>query len=132
MLGFRQKESKNISHDAQLVCHKIHKRKSTGATSYSIADFLGLGNVSCTFVEENYSGRVIKIETQPHEVVCPCCGRKTKRVHDYRWQLIKSLPYGGKNIYLHLCKRRYVCQCGKRFYEKYTFLAKYNRMTKDV
>lgn len=100
--------------------------------SYSITDFLGLGNVLCTFVEENSSERVIKIETQAHEVVCPCCGRKTKRVHDYRRQIIKSLPYGGKNVYLHLRKRRYVCQCGKRFYEKYTFLAKYNRMTKDV
>lgn len=37
-----------------------------------------------------------------------------------------------ENKYLHLHKRRYVCQCGKRFYEKYTFFAKHNRMTKDV
>ena len=100
--------------------------------SYSITDFLGLGNVSDTFVEENSFKIVIRIETQPHEVVCPCCGKKTARVHDYRWQNVKSLPYGGKSVYLHLRKRRYVCQCGKRFYEKYTFLSKYNRMTKDV
>lgn len=47
--------------------------------SYSITDFLGLKNVLCIFIEENSLRRVIKIETQPHEVVCPCCGRKTKR-----------------------------------------------------
>ncbi len=35
--------------------------------------------VLCTFIEENSLRRVIKIETQPLEVVCPCCGRKTKR-----------------------------------------------------
>ena len=47
--------------------------------SYSITDFLGLKNVLCPFVEENSLRKVVKIETQPHEVVCPCCGRKTKR-----------------------------------------------------
>ena len=38
--------------------------------SYSITDFLGLKNVLSTFVEENSLRKVIKIETQPHEVVC--------------------------------------------------------------
>ena len=39
--------------------------------SYSITDFLGLKNVLCPFVEENSLRRVVKIETQPHEVVRP-------------------------------------------------------------
>lgn len=100
--------------------------------SYSITDFLGLGNVLNTFVEENSFRIIIQIETLPHEVVCPDCGRTTKRVHDYRWQLIKCLPYRGKNVYLRLRKRRFVCECRKRIYEQYTFLSRYNRMTKDV
>lgn len=100
--------------------------------SYSTTDFLGLGNVSGTLVEKNSTQIVIRIETQPHEVVCPCCGKKTSRVHDYRWQKIKSLPYGGKDVYLLLRKRRYVCQCGKRFSEKYDFLSRYHRMTRQV
>lgn len=37
--------------------------------SYSITDFLGLENVPCTFVEENYSGResykVVKKRKKP-------------------------------------------------------------------
>ena len=60
--------------------------------SYSITDFLGLKNVLCTFVEENSLRRIVKIETQPHEVVCPCCDRKTKRIHDYLWQIVKLSP----------------------------------------
>ena len=60
--------------------------------SYSITDFLGLKNVLCTFIEENSLRRVVKIETQPHKVVRPCCGRKTKRIHDYRWQIVKLSP----------------------------------------
>lgn len=100
--------------------------------SYSITDFLGLGNVFGQLVEENSFRKVIAIQTQPHEAVCPCCGRKTKRVHDYRWQMIKSLPYAGKEVFLRLRKRRYVCQCGKKFNEKYDFLPRYYRMTRDV
>jgi len=34
-----------------------------------------------------------------------------------------------KNTILLLRKRRYVCSCGKRFYESYEFLPKYRRMT---
>lgn len=60
--------------------------------SYSITDFLGLKNVLCTFVEENSLRRVVKIETQHPKVVRPCCGRKTKRIHDYRWQIVKLSP----------------------------------------
>jgi transposase len=34
-----------------------------------------------------------------------------------------------KHVYLILRKRRYVCSCGKRFYEKYSFLPTYQRQT---
>ena len=57
--------------------------------SYSITDLLGLGNVLNKFVEENSFRIIFQIKTQPHEVECPDCHRKTKSVHDYRWQLIK-------------------------------------------
>ena len=62
----------------------------------------------------------IYLETKPHEQVCPCCGAVTKRIHDYRYQTIKDLPFQLKHCYLVLHKRRYVCKCGKRFYVKET------------
>lgn len=67
------------------------------------------------------------IKRQKHK--CPCCGELTDKVHDYREQIIKDIPAFGKQIYIHLRKRRYRCNCGKRFYEKNHFLPRYHRMT---
>jgi len=71
----------------------------------------------------------IFIETKPSMQTCPCCGNETKRIHDYRYQTIKDLPFQLKHTYLILKKRRYACKCGKRFVEKYRFLASYQRRT---
>lgn len=69
------------------------------------------------------------IETAPKPQICPCCGSQTSRIHDYRTQVIKDLPMQMKHTYLILRKRRYVCSCGKRFFEKYSFLPTYRRQT---
>lgn len=71
----------------------------------------------------------IFIETKPKEHVCPCCGLKTKKIHDYRLQTIKDLPFQMKHCYLVLHKRRYRCSCGKRFFENYRFLPRYFQRT---
>ena len=71
----------------------------------------------------------ILLETNPKEHPCPACGLLTKRVHDYRMQIIKDLPFQMKHCYLVLRKRRYTCSCGKRFYENYSFLPKYFQRT---
>ncbi|SFO26652.1 zinc-finger of transposase IS204/IS1001/IS1096/IS1165, partial [Anaerocolumna aminovalerica] len=44
----------------------------------------------------------IFIETTPKPHICPCCGNSTKRIHDYRMQKIKDLPFQLKNTYLVL------------------------------
>lgn len=69
------------------------------------------------------------IETAPSPQICPCCGSQTSRIHDYRSQVIKDLLMQMKHTYLVLRKRRYVCSCGKRFLEKYSFLPSYRRQT---
>ena len=73
----------------------------------------------------------IHIELPVREHTCPCCYSKTTRIHDYRYQLIKDIPfYYNKECYLYYRKRRYLCtNCGKRFYEKNTFLPKFGRKT---
>ena len=71
----------------------------------------------------------ITLETKPKEHTCPACGELTKRIHDYRMQTIKDLPFQMKHCYLILRKRRYVCSCGKRFYEDYTFIPRYLQRT---
>ena len=69
------------------------------------------------------------LETNPKEQICPACGKSTKKIHDYRMQTIKDLPFQLKHCYLILHKRRYVCSCGKRFYEDYEFLPRYFHRT---
>lgn len=71
----------------------------------------------------------IFIETKPCTQNCPHCHRDKNRIHDYRLQIIKDLPFQMKHTYLILRKRRYVCSWGKRFIEKYPFLATYQRRT---
>lgn len=71
----------------------------------------------------------IFIETEPSLQSCPACGNQTNRIHDYRYQEIKDLPFQMKDTYLVLKKRRYACKCGKKFIEKYPFLPSYQRRT---
>lgn len=90
---------------------------------------LGLEDVIIKNVIHADSYVSIFIETKPSIQVCPRCGEYTKRIHDYRSQTIKDLPFQLKHAYLILKKRRYVCSCGKKFIEKYSFLAPYQQRT---
>ena len=92
------------------------------------AKLLNLEDVIITKVE-NISEEVhVYLELPRTKHRCPACGALTDRVHDYRMQIIKDIPLGRTTL-LHLHKRRYRCDCGKRFFEKNTFLPKYYRST---
>lgn len=92
------------------------------------AKLLNLEDVIITKVE-NFSNQLhIYIELPRRKHVCPCCGAVTDRIHDYRMQTIKDVPLA-RDTFLHLRKRRYRCDCGKRFFEKNTFLPRYYRVT---
>ena len=92
------------------------------------AKLLNLEDVIITNVE-NISEEVhIYLELPRTKHRCPACGGLTDRVHDYRMQIIKDVPLGRTTL-LHMRKRRYRCDCGKRFYEKNAFLPRYYRST---
>ena len=92
------------------------------------AEFLNLEDVIITNVENISDQLHISIELPRRKHVCPCCGSVTDLVHDYRMQIVKDIPMG-RDTFLHLRKRRYRCSCGKRFFEKNTFLPRYYRVT---
>ena len=92
------------------------------------AKFLNLEDVIITNVENVLDQLHIYIELPRGKHVCPCCGAETDCVHDYRMQVIKDIPLA-RDTFLHLRKRRYRCSCGKRFFEKNTFLPRYYRVT---
>lgn len=91
---------------------------------------LGLEDVITKNIWEDEKYRHIEIELPRRIHKCPCCGARTDRIHDYRMQKVKDIGAFGKDVCLHLRKRRYVCEsCGKRFYEDNSFLPRYYRMT---
>ena len=89
---------------------------------------LNLEDVIITNVENISEGLHIYLELPRKKHTCPVCGSVTDRVHDYRMQTIKDVPLA-RNTFLHLRKRRYCCSCGKRFFERNTFLPRYYRVT---
>ena len=95
----------------------------------SINKLLNLKGVNVKKISHGDSFIKIYLQTQPREHICPACGCLTSKIHDYREQVVKDLPFQFKHTYLILRKRRYVCSCGKRFYESYDFLPRYHRMT---
>ena len=97
--------------------------------SHCINKLLNLEDVIIKKVSHSDTFVKIYIETKPKEHLCPCCGLATKRIHDYRSQTIKDLPFQMKHCYLVLRKRRYLCSCGKRFFENYSFLPRYFQRT---
>ena len=92
------------------------------------AKLLNLEDVIITNVENVSEEIHVYLELPRVKLRCPACGAFTDRVHDYRMQTIKDVPLGRTTL-LHLRKRRYRCDCGKRFLEKNTFLPKYYRST---
>ena len=103
------------------------KEGSMLMTDYT-AEFLNLEDAIITNVENIADQLHIHIELPRRNHVCPCCGSVTDRVHDYRIQVVKDVPLA-RDTFLHLRKRRYRCDCGKRFFEKNTFLPRYYRVT---
>ena len=95
-----------------------------------IEKLLGIKGVILRNIEENNTSITISIELEVKDHICPCCGNKTRKIHDYRTQIIKEAPMFGKHTYYKYRKRRYVCSiCNKRFYEDVSFAPRYHRMT---
>lgn len=97
--------------------------------SHCINNLINIKDVIVKKVVQNALSVEIFLETKPQEQVCPYCKQTTRRIHDYRMQVIKDLPFQMKHCYLVLRKRRYVCSCGKRFFENYSFLPRYFHRT---
>ena len=94
------------------------------------AELLGLEDVIVENVYEDSKGCHIEIILPRRKHCCPCCKAMTDRIHDYRMQIVKDLDIHGSHTYLHIKKRRYVCEeCGKKFYEENYFLPRYHRIT---
>ena len=97
---------------------------------YYTEKLVGLQGVTVKKITEAEEKIDIAVEMKRQMQECPQCGQKTDRIHDYRNQKIRDMSCFGRTVTLLLRKRRYVCECGKRFYEKNSWLERYQRETK--
>lgn len=87
----------------------------------------GLEEVTITKTEMIEGCYHIHIECKRIPHTCPNCGIQTKQIHDYRIQKIHHLKLFERQSVLFYRKRRYRCQCGKRFYEGNCFVQRFQR-----
>lgn len=101
--------------------------------SHITKNLIGLQEVILKNVEHDENSIYIHIQMPRKKHICPCCGKSTDKIHDYRKQYIKDIPAFGKLTYIVLNKRRYVCpSCKKRFYEKVDFVPRKHQSTKRL
>ena len=101
--------------------------------SHITKNLIGLQDVILKNVEQDEKYIYIYVQMPRKEHICPCCGKSTDKIHDYRKQYIKDIPAFGKLTYIVLNKRRYVCSsCKKRFYEKVDFVPRKHQSTKRL
>ena len=78
--------------------------------SNCIKNLLNLKNVEVKNIK-NLSNRVeLYIQLPVSQQICPCCGSKTSKIHDYYKQSIKDIPIYFKPTFLIYNKRRYICK----------------------
>ena len=95
----------------------------------STENLIGLQDLVIKKIDTNKKEIHIYGQLQRKSHKCPCCGAETNKIHDYREQIIKDIPIYDKHAFIHLKKRRYRCECGKRFCESNSFLPRYHRRT---
>lgn len=91
----------------------------------------GLKDVEITKVEEVGDRIALHVQLPKCTHQCPVCKKETSKVHDYRIQKINHLKWFERLTILFYKRRRYVCNCGKRFSEKSPFVDKYQRYSKE-
>jgi len=72
----------------------------------------------------------LQVERRPHS--CPACHHLTDKIHDYRIQKIQHMKVFSRATVIFYRKRRYVCRCGKRFYEAHPFVERYQRQSVEL
>ena len=72
--------------------------------NHCINKLLNIEDVIVKKIVHSNSFVKIMLETKPKEHICPAYDRLTKRIHDYRIQTVKDLPFQLKHRYLVLKK----------------------------
>ncbi len=77
----------------------------------------------CLLVELRRSGR---------PSVCPCCGRRVKRVEEEHVRVVRDLDFGCLRCYVQFSQYKIYCLCGHRGHEKLDLVREYSRCMKRL
>lgn len=91
----------------------------------------GLKDVLVTDIKEVNGTFHLHVEMERKIHCCPECNAETIKVHDYRTRKIKHLKWFERGTILIYRRRRYACECGKRFPEDNPFVQKYQRLSNE-
>ena len=103
MLGSGRKEPgpkfiKKLSIETKSFNLKVPLPKTERMLSMLTQDYiskiLDMEDVIIRKVEQESEELHVYLELPRTEHACPCCGNHTHRIHDYRWQKIKDIPFG--------------------------------------
>ena len=113
-----QNKSTKSSIFIYLNCRETSNRKDDLCYMNRIMEIPGFKGVKSSKMEQLEERVILHVSMLKKEHTCPDCRKKTIRVHDYRIRKIKHLKWFERLSTIFYKRRRYVCECGKRFLEK--------------
>lgn len=91
---------------------------------------LGLPEVRVLSYEDTGEEHRIRAEKVRCVVFCPQCGiRHVETTGEERWRTIQDLPISGRPVWIELRQRRFLCNRGHRFWERFDTVALKQRQT---
>ena len=95
-----------------------------------IAKLFGMEEVIVENLEKISEQVRVRFHLPLRETLCPGCGTRTRRVHDYRVKVLRDLPLQGLPARLEYRRRRYLClNCGRKFPEPFPLAGRNQRTT---
>lgn len=94
------------------------------------AELLGLKTLKITLSEVSEKKIILHCESILCKSLCPLCLQQCSYVKDRYTREIRDLSISGKDVYLHLTVRQFVCEdCNRHYHEQFDFVGKNSTMT---
>jgi len=78
-------------------------------------------------------GITIYLDNNNKKAICPDCGKKTDKLHQNHYYLVRDLPFGEQKVYLQVNRRQMRCEgCPKKFSEDLEFVKKTRTYTERL
>jgi len=92
---------------------------------------LGLPELRVLSYKDTGTEHEIRAEKVRCVIFCPACGTKhVQATGEERWRKIQDLPISGRGVWIELRQRRFVCEGGHRFWERFDTVALKQRQTR--